>query len=252
MKISKLLYIYDGKEKDNFSSKRNHLINPYYISGIYGGKAGNLELFNEAYRHIENNYEVNTIKKIYINGDGALWIKEGENIIPNSKFVLDSFHMYESMRKATSHLQDSQDDAIDEMINNIKNNNRDEFDITFNTIESYAKTDKEEKRINEQWTYLSNNFDSITLRLKGDKSIIGCSAEGHVSHILAERMTSRPMGWSIRNADKMSKLRAYKLNGGNIRTLIDNQRNRIDFKLDYGLERLEKPKYCQNRSYYKE
>lgn len=250
--ISKLLYIYDGKEKDNFSSKRNHLINPYYISGIYGGKAGNLELFNEAYRYIENNYEVNTIKKIYINGDGALWIKEGENIIPNSKFVLDSFHMYESMRKATSHLQDSQDDAIDEMINNIKNNNRDEFDITFNTIESYAKTDKEEKRIYEQWTYLSNNFDSITLRLKGDKSIIGCSAEGHVSHILAERMTSRPMGWSIINADKMSKLRAYKLNGGNIRTLIDNQRNRIDFKLDYGLERIEKPKHCQNRSYYKE
>ena len=92
----------------------------------------------------------------------------------------------------------------------------------------------------------------ITLRLKGDKSIIGCSAEGHVSHILAERMTSRPMGWSIKNADKMSKLRAYKLNGGNIRTLIDNQRNRIDFKLDYGLERLEKPKHCQNRSYYKE
>ena len=35
-----------------------------------------------------------------------------------------------------------------------------------------------------------------------------------------------------KNADKMSKLRAYKLNGGNIRTLIDNQRNRIDFKLN--------------------
>ena len=249
--ISKLLYIYEGKEKNNFSSKRNHLKNPYYISGIYSGKTGNLQLFNEAYEYIENNYEVDKIKKIYINGDGALWIKEGESIIPNSKFVLDSFHIYESMKKATSSLKDSQGDVIDILISNFKNNERDMFDITFNTIETYAKTKTEEKRVYEQWTYLSNNFDSITLRLSGNENIIGCSAEGHVSHILADRMTSRPMGWSIRNADKMSKLRTYKLNGGNIRKLIDEQRNKIDFKIDFGLDRIEEVKKYQITKNYK-
>ena len=40
--------------------------------------------------------------------------------------------------------------------------------------------------------------------------ITGCSAEGHVSHILSERLSSRPMGWSQTGADRMSKLRCYE------------------------------------------
>lgn len=28
------------------------------------------------------------------------------------------------------------------------------------------------------------------------EGVIGCSAEGHVSHVLSSRMSSRPMGWS--------------------------------------------------------
>ena len=46
--------------------------------------------------------------------------------------------------------------------------------------------------------------------------IVGCSAEGHNSHILASRMSSRPMGWSKDGADKMARLRAFKANGGKV------------------------------------
>ena len=42
----------------------------------------------------------------------------------------------------------------------------------------------------------------------------GCSAEGHVSHVLSDRLSSRPMGWSQRGADRMSKLRCYEKNYG--------------------------------------
>lgn len=35
-------------------------------------------------------------------------------------------------------------------------------------------------------------------------------------------------------------------------TLIANQRNKIDFKQEYGLERLDESKHYQNRSWYKE
>lgn len=54
--------------------------------------------------------------------------------------------------------------------------------------------------------------------------IIGCSAEGHVSHVLSERLSSRPMGWSIIGSDQMSRLRAFVFNGGNIYTALKRQR----------------------------
>jgi len=39
---------------------------------------------------------------------------------------------------------------------------------------------------------------------------LGCSAEGHVSHVLSERMSSRPLGWSRQGAEQMARLRAFK------------------------------------------
>ena len=56
--------------------------------------------------------------------------------------------------------------------------------------------------------------------VSGDDHVLGCSAEGHISHILASRMSSRPMGWTIDGANKLTKLRLYKLNGGDIYTLV--------------------------------
>ena len=45
----------------------------------------------------------------------------------------------------------------------------------------------------------------------------GSSTEGHVSHVLSARMSSRPMGWSMHGATQMAKLRAYELNGELVR-----------------------------------
>lgn len=250
--ISKLVYIYEGKEKDNFKGKRSHLINPYYISGIYAGSKGNIDLSKEILDYINDNYDVSKIKKIYVQGDGARWIKEVQSLIPNSYFVMDEFHMYKYMKSGTSHLKDSQSDAISDIYKAIKHSSLDELDMTFNLISSYTKDKKDEKNIYESYTYFRDNFDSIVLRLSNDKNIIGCSAEGHVSHVLADRMTSRPMGWSISNANKMSKLRAYVLNGGSITDLLEENRYNINYELDFGLERVEEEKYIQVKSYYKD
>jgi len=46
------------------------------------------------------------------------------------------------------------------------------------------------------------------------------------------------MGWSMSNANKMSKLRAYKLNSGSIEELLKRQRYSINFTQNYGLERI--------------
>mgnify|MGYP001135766916 CR=1 FL=1 len=55
------------------------------------------------------------------------------------------------------------------------------------------------------------------------EGVLGRSTEGHVSHILSARMSSRPMGWSRKGASKMAELRAYVFNGGDMLALVRYQ-----------------------------
>ncbi len=51
--------------------------------------------------------------------------------------------------------------------------------------------------------------------------------EGHVSHVYAGRMSSRPLGWCRTGADKMSRLRIYRQNQGNMLELVRFQKKEI-------------------------
>lgn len=84
--------------------------------------------------------------------------------------------------------------------------------------------------IKKTWQYIKGNWEGIMNSY--DAQYIGCSAEGHVSHILSERLSSRPLGWSYVGVDDMAKLRAFRANNGNIYEVIkgqkkDNKRNGI-------------------------
>ena len=60
-------------------------------------------------------YDMDAVERIYINGDGAAWIRTGEKIIPKSRFALDKYHMHKYIMAATSHLEDSAEDARSEI-----------------------------------------------------------------------------------------------------------------------------------------
>ena len=62
-------------------------------------------------------------------------------------------------------------------------------------------------------TYLVGNWEAIHRAFR-DKNVLGCSAEGHVSNVYADRMSSRPMGWSEDGCDAMCHLRCYVRNNG--------------------------------------
>ena len=62
-------------------------------------------------------------------------------------------------------------------------------------------------------SYLINNWEAIHRGFR-DKHVLGCSAEGHVSSVYADRMSSRPMGWSEAGCDAMCRLRCYVRNHG--------------------------------------
>lgn len=68
---------------------------------------------------------------------------------------------------------------------------------------------------------------AVKLSLRHQNGVKRSSTEGHVSHVLSSRMSSRPMGWSIKGATKMAKLRAYELNGGDMLELIRYQKRNL-------------------------
>ena len=64
------------------------------------------------------------------------------------------------------------------------------------------------------------------ISIKSKDENIQCSAEGHVSHVFSERLSSRPKGWSRVGADQMARLRIYKKNGGKIYDLVMGQKKK--------------------------
>ncbi len=58
--------------------------------------------------------------------------------------------------------------------------------------------------------------ETVMDKIRNKEDNIQCSAEGHVSHVFADRMSARPLGWSEVGVDNIARLRVYKKNKGNI------------------------------------
>ncbi len=70
------------------------------------------------------------------------------------------------------------------------------------------------KRKTQHMKYVKNQWKGIETNLEHkQKHQLGCTAEGHVSHILASRMSSRPQGWSREGLEGMTQLRVAISNG---------------------------------------
>lgn len=225
--IDKLVYCFEGKELEAPISKRKRLIKPHYFAGVYKGTIANGKLWEEVYEYIASRYDLEKAKKIYISGDGAPWIREGLNYFNKAIFVMDEYHVLKYATKATSVLQDSQEEGIHKIFEALRNNDKTELENIFGMIYNISKTDKEKDIINECYNYFMKQFESICIRFQKNEEILGCSAEGHVSHILSNRLSSRPMGWSIKGCNNISKLIAYHYNGGSISKLLAKKRYRV-------------------------
>ncbi len=91
-----------------------------------------------------------------------------------------------------------------------------------NLIIEQTESKTKREAVKDSKRYILRNWEGIVRRY--DDDYIGCSAEGHVSHILSARLSSRPLGWSIEGADQMARLRVYKTNGGDIYRLMKNKK----------------------------
>ena len=108
--IAKLVYIYEGIEKQAPESKRHNLGNPYYFCRGCDGD-GNQLFWDEIFTFMDNHYDLEKVKRIYLNADGGAWIKAGKNRIEGITYVLDEFHLEKYPTKLTSHMKDTREDA---------------------------------------------------------------------------------------------------------------------------------------------
>lgn len=234
--ISKLVYVHEGLKpesiintgtEDERNSKRWELISPHYFCRVCNGKENEL-YWDEIFNWINNHYDIAKIKKIYLNADGGSWIQAGPKRIDGITYVLDEFHLQKYVTKLTSHMLDSVDDARNEIYQALRKDKKKEFiEITERLKDALKNPETGEKRINESRDYILNNWTAARLRLKRVEGVIGSSTEGHVYHVLSSRMSTRPMGWSVVGASKMSELRAYYLNGGDMLELVRYQEKEV-------------------------
>lgn len=208
--ISKLAYVYEYKQESKGCKARKELVNTFYFGGVYEGSVGVERFWNQVAAFINQSYEADDLKRIFISGDGAGWIKSGTKYLEKALFCADKFHLMKYINAAANQMLDEKDIAKSELYRMLYK--RDKEGVKEYTDQMMASAKSEEPIRNLQ-TFVLLNWAAV-MRTYHNKILTGCSAESHVSHVLSDRLSSRPMGWSKRGADRMSKLRCYERNYG--------------------------------------
>jgi len=214
--LPKLIYVHEGLDLTGLRHKTKNI---HYFSSLTKSTE---ELWTDVYQYITDNYEVEKLKRVYIAGDGAKWIKAGLNWFRNARFVLDRYHLNKYVLKATGHapqyrhklwisLNRADKDAVKEILDNLIENVLTQADL---------------KEVMDVRRYILNNWDGIQIYAYEDRTVIGCSAEGHVGHILSARISRVPLGWGIPNLENITCLRTFKANGGKVYDLLISQKEK--------------------------
>ena len=222
--IGKLVYIFEGKDEE--LSGRRILRNPHYIGGLYQGRRENARLWKEVDQYIQDHYDVEALKTVYISGDGGSWIKAGTDYVGHSVFVADRFHLMKYINRVSKYTLDEENVTKGRFYKYIYKNKLVAAKKLLTRIQNHCEGS--DKAVEECRSFLINNWDAIQ-RAFHDKHVIGCSAEGHVSHVYSERMSSRPMGWSEQGSDNMCRLRCFVRNNGRekIIDLVHHRREKV-------------------------
>lgn len=200
--IGKLVYLYEGREE---KERRRELTHIFYLGGLYSGSAQNHRLFRHMQNYIETNYETKYLKRVYISGDCGAWIKAGVDDIDKGVLVMDKYHLMKYINKAASQMLDDANEVKARLWKCLYKDKKKKF---LETLKAVEKSAPNQKAVDECREYVMNNWESAVLGMR-DKNVYGCSAEGHVSHVYSDRMSSRPMGWSETGADAVCRLRCY-------------------------------------------
>lgn len=208
--ISRLAYLYEYKRENPKCKARKELVNTFYFGGLYSGSEGIEKFWSNVDQFIEQTYDTDKLKRIYVSGDGAQWIKSGAKYLEKALFCADKYHLMKYINAASGQMLDEKEFVKSELWHLLYKRSKDEFQEYTDAMSAVVVNTKP---VTELQSYVLGNWSAV-MRTLHNREIDGCSAESHVSHVLSDRLSSRPMGWSQRGADRMSKLRCYERNYG--------------------------------------
>lgn len=200
--------IFSDIQKVKKHNNRHVLINKHTIATFKTGIA------KEILDYINDTYDIAKLKKIYVLGDGALWIKNVSNClrIENVEviFALDKYHFKQALRLITL---DNESSEI--ILENILNDDKAQFKSFCH--HSKLQSPHREDIIQEKQQYILNNWNAIRVAYHEN---LKCCMEGQISHNLAAPLTSRPKGFSKNMLAMMVNLVIHHSNKHNIKNLF--------------------------------
>ena len=228
--ISKIITIYTKKiiltKPDRIpevKQVRKELVDKFTFSGLYKDTQ---EMWEDVAYYIDCTYRKEELETAFIMGDGASYIKAGTEWIAKSVFVLDTFHIEkyinhlnydeELKRKLQLAIEEidpiSTENILSEAINRVKKEIEEDTELgrTTKILENRLK------KITDTKTYFMNQWEGIEAHDMYKDKLTGCCQEGQVHHTLSERLSTDAKVWVEDGIDKMSQLRAFTQNGGNV------------------------------------
>ena len=206
-KIVPLVTVTEGTES---SGKRRKTICPmHFVDDNFDAKA----LWNTVEGYIQKAYAVDSIEKIYVHADGGGWIRNGLKEFAQTEHVLDGFHLEKYLQRISRRFPKK--NLRIRFSKAFEQNNRKKADQMLQELYGEAEGDKKRtKAVKEFGRYIMHNWEGIVRRKRLD--IPGSCTEGQVSHVLSERFSRNPMGWSEDCLGKLSQARVYLKNGGTL------------------------------------
>ena len=200
-RIVPVILTHEG-HKENFVKKKE-LKNQHYISSSI---LKTDKLWNEAYKYLDNRYDLSKEPTIFISGDGGSWIKGYDIAFPNAIYVLDSFHYFNKKLSVIFKKEPIITSIADSYLRNRMIN---EFKILVKTqIEQYPEEKNEMLKVQR---FLINNIEGI-INQKHPLYKCPCSMEGHISNKYAKFITSRPHSYSEDGLENIVQLLTMKAN----------------------------------------
>ena len=208
----KAAVIYTGIKEEY--KDRNKLVNRHVVTSL----GYSTDIKHKCLDYIFKTYDTNEISTVMISGDGAQWIKKStsdfyfhENITVH--FVLDRFHM----NQAVNHITKDEDIKFylrDYIYNNKRKFFKELCDVLINEYPQRSEIIENNKN------YIINHW--VPIQKQKHKLFLGCSMEGHISHVLAAPFSSRPKAHSLHMLAKRLSIREIYVNKLDVKEIYLN------------------------------
>ena len=186
--IAPLVSVYEGTDKQN---KRHYCRNIVHYPFF---EASPDDIWESVLESIEKRYDL-TNTKIYVHGDGAAWIQKAKEWLPNVTFVLDRYHYNKYKKKVLACLDAKKRGNYSSSIQAAVQK-KDEEKLIQIWKDLLAENPDREEHLSDAFLYILNNLDAIVVYGEDSEARNGGATEPHVSHVLSERLSMKPLGWS--------------------------------------------------------